>query len=326
MGLFSKFKKQEPQKQEAEPQTTLVGGMGRMPFPAYRGSEPYIFISYAHVDSERVFKEIKGFNENGYNVWYDEGIAPGNEWTDEIADALEKCALFVVFITPSSAGSPNVQNEINFAIDEKKPFIAIHLEETVLPAGIRLQIGTKQAILKYNMTDDEYLYKYTSAFTRLGFNARKTAPAVSVATQPSAPTMPTTASQTAAVQEITTVGDFRIEHGLLHEYLGSRPDIKLPDEVQIIGFQSFGPGSRFIETVDLNKTGALLNEAFSNCPNMREVRIPRSVTMIKEKPFVNCPNLTVYCYRDHMPANFEENFGGMQIVYLDDDVPIKSSF
>ncbi|MDD3899061.1 MAG: TIR domain-containing protein [Syntrophomonas sp.] len=325
MGLFSKFKKQEPQKQEAEPQTTFVGGVGRMPFPAYRGGEPYIFISYAHVDSERVFKEIKGFNENGYNVWYDEGIAPGNEWTDEIADALEKCALFVVFITPSSAGSPNVQNEINFAIDEKKSFIAIHLEETVLPAGIRLQIGTKQAILKYNMTDDEYLYKYTAAFTRLGLNARKTAPAVSVATKPSAPTVPTTVPQTAAVNEITTVGDFRIEHGLLHEYLGSRPDIKLPDEVQIIGFQSFGLGSNFIETVDLNKTGALLNDAFSNCPNLREVRIPRSVTMIKERPFVNCPNLTVYCYRHHMPANFEENFGGKQIVYLD-DVSIKSSF
>ena len=31
----------------------------------------------------------------------------------------EKCALFVVFITPHSAVSPNVQNEINFAIDEK---------------------------------------------------------------------------------------------------------------------------------------------------------------------------------------------------------------
>lgn len=292
-----------------------------MPFPAYRGSEPYIFISYAHVDCERVFKEIKGFNENGYNVWYDEGISPGNEWTDEIADALEKCALFVVFITPSSAGSPNVQNEINFAIGEKKPFIAIHLEETVLRAGIKLQIGTKQAILKYKMTEDEYLYKYTAAFTRLGLSARKTASAVSAAPKLSAPAAPATTStmsRPSAAQEITKVGDFRIEHGLLREYLGSQPDIKLPDEVQIIGSQSFGPGSRVIETVDLNKTGALLNGAFSNCPNLREIRIPRSVTMIKEKPFVNCPNLTVYCYRDHLPAGFEENFGGKRIVYLDD--------
>lgn len=280
--------------------SSLVRGVGRMPFPAYRGSEPYIFISYAHVDAERVFKEIKGFNEHGYNVWYDEGIAPGNEWTDEIADALERCALFVVFITPASADSSNVQNEINFAVGDRKPFIAIHLEETVLRAGLKLQIGTKQAILKYNMTDDEYLYKCTSAFTRLGLNSRK-----------------------AAAPGTTAVGDFRIEHGLLHEYLGSQPDIKMPDDVQIIGSQSFGPGRRFIEMVDLNRTGALLNDAFSNCPNLREVRIPRSVTMIMEKPFVNCPNLTVYCYRDHLPASFEENFGGKQIVYLEEAIPLQ---
>lgn len=290
-----------------------------MPFPAYRGSEPYIFISYAHVDAERVFKEIKDFNEHGYNVWYDEGIAPGNEWTDEIADALEKCALFVVFFTPASAGSPNVQNEVNFAVGDRKPFIAIHLEETELRAGLKLQIGTKQAILKYKMTDDEYLYKYTTAFARLGLSAGKTG-VTPAATNSSAPSAPATTSKP-FVREITTIGEFRVEHGLLHEYTGSRPDIKLPDEVQIIGSGSFGQGNRFIETVDLNRTGALLNGAFSNCLNLRELRIPRSVTMIQDKPFVNCPNLTVYCYRDHLPATFEQNFGGKRIVYLDDLPP-----
>lgn len=281
-----------------------VRGVGRMPFPAYRGSDPYIFISYAHVDADRVFKEIKDFNEHGYNVWYDEGIAPGNEWTDEIAEALEKSALFVVFITPASAGSPNVLNEINFAIGDRKPFIAIHLEETVLRAGLRLQIGSKQAILKYKMTDEAYVHKYASAFERLGLVARREAiPASPGTVNPSAP---------------TALEDFRIEHGLLHEYFGSNPDIRLPDEVEIIGSQSFGPGRRFIETVDLNRTGALLNGAFSNCPNLREIRIPRSVTMIQDRSFINCPSLTVYCYRDHLPAGFERNFGGRRIVYLDD--------
>jgi len=290
-----------------------------MPFPAYRGSEPYIFISYAHVDAERVFKEIKDFNEQGYNVWYDEGIAPGNEWTDEIADALEKCALFVVFFTPASEGSPNVQNEINFAVGERKPFIAIHLEKTELRAGLKLQIGMKQAILKYMMSEEEYSYKYGTAFARLGLVARKKAPSSSAGTiEPSAPVLSPAPSLAAKGPEVTAVGDFRIEHGLLHEYFGSNPDIKLPDEVEIIGSQSFGPGRRFIETVDLNRTGALLNGAFSNCPNLRVIRIPRSVTMIQERPFSNCPNLTLYCYRDHLPPTFEANFGGRQIVYLDD--------
>ena len=157
-----------PVQNAKEVQSRLVPGIGRMPFPAYHGNEPYIFVSYAHRDSERVFAEIKKFNDAGYHVWYDEGIAPGNEWTDEIADALAGCAVFVVMLTPTSATRENVQNEINFALDERKPFLAIHLEETELKRGLKLQIGAKQAILKYKMTEEEYAYKFTSAFTRFG--------------------------------------------------------------------------------------------------------------------------------------------------------------
>ena len=148
----------------------LVPGVGRIPFPAYNGKDPYIFISYAHLDHEEVFARIKEFHDQGYNIWYDEGIAPGNEWTAEIAKALKDCSLFVVMVTPRSVASGNCKNEINFAIARKKPFIAIHLEPTVLPDDLELQIGTKQAILLYNMTHEEYVYKYTNAFERFGIS------------------------------------------------------------------------------------------------------------------------------------------------------------
>lgn len=148
--------------------TRLVPGVGRMPYPAYRGKDPYIFVSYAHMDSDRVFADIRRFNEAGYNVWYDEGIAPGSEWPDDIADRLSECAVFVVMITGNSAPRENVQNEIDYALNEGKPFLAIHLEETELPRGLKLRISRKQAILRYNMTDEEYEFKFTEAFTRFG--------------------------------------------------------------------------------------------------------------------------------------------------------------
>ena len=156
--------------------TKLVPGVGRIPCPAYRGNEPYIFISYAHVDSKLVFEEIKRFNEMGFNVWYDEGIAPGNEWTDEIAEALSGCALFVLMVTPRSVDRVNVQNEVNYALDENKPFLAIHLEETELKGGMKLRINIKHAILKYKMTQEEYAWKVSEAFKRLGLTANSTPP------------------------------------------------------------------------------------------------------------------------------------------------------
>ena len=57
------------------------------PCPAYQGTEPYAFISYAHADAEKVYAEIKRFNDAGYHVWYDEGIEPVEEFPKEIARA-----------------------------------------------------------------------------------------------------------------------------------------------------------------------------------------------------------------------------------------------
>ena len=147
----------------------LIPGIGRIPFPAYRGDEPYIFVSYAHKNAEAVFAEINRWNKQGYNIWYDEGIAPGNEWEEEIAKALENCRLFVVFITPDSIESKNCRDEIYYALDSGLPIIAIHLTQTNLKGGLKLRMSSIQAILKYNLNEEEYIYKYVTAFNEYGF-------------------------------------------------------------------------------------------------------------------------------------------------------------
>ncbi len=47
------------------------------PFPSYDGDEPYVFVCYAHEDSDIVYPEIAWLREQGTNLWYDEGIAAG---------------------------------------------------------------------------------------------------------------------------------------------------------------------------------------------------------------------------------------------------------
>ena len=48
------------------------------PFPAYQGDEPYVFVSYAHDDAPVVYPEISRLRDQGFNIWYDEGIEPGS--------------------------------------------------------------------------------------------------------------------------------------------------------------------------------------------------------------------------------------------------------
>lgn len=43
-------------------------------FKAYEGDEKFIFISYAHKDSETVYPIIEKLNADGYRVWFDDGI------------------------------------------------------------------------------------------------------------------------------------------------------------------------------------------------------------------------------------------------------------
>ena len=138
--------------------------LNRRPFPAYQGNKPYIFTSYAHADSAIVFAELVRFHSQGYPIWYDEGIEAGNKWGDEIANAISNCSLFIVFLTPQSIKSENVQDEIDFAISENRKVLPIHLEKTELTGGMKMKLQRVQAILRYAVSDDEYQRKYLSAF------------------------------------------------------------------------------------------------------------------------------------------------------------------
>ena len=59
------------------------------PYPAYKGGQPYIFVCYAHDDVEMVYPEITWLRDQGFNIWYDDGISPGASWRQELADAID---------------------------------------------------------------------------------------------------------------------------------------------------------------------------------------------------------------------------------------------
>lgn len=127
-----------------------------LPFEAYTGNEPYVFVCYAHRDSTLVFQEISQLHHDGFRIWYDEGIGVSSEWPEEIAKAVLGCSIFLVFISPDATASVNCRNEINLALDEGKPFISVHLKESKLPPGLRLRMGDLQAIYRFKLTKDQY--------------------------------------------------------------------------------------------------------------------------------------------------------------------------
>lgn len=132
--------------------------MQRCAFTPYEGNEPYIFISYAHKDSNRVYPILEELNRRGYRVWYDDGIAPGSEWPENIAQHLSACSLTLAFISPSSIASDNCRREVTFALSKRKPFLGIILEPTEMSLGMEMQLSAQQCIMKYSYATDESFF------------------------------------------------------------------------------------------------------------------------------------------------------------------------
>ena len=129
----------------------------------YSKQEPYIFISYAHKDEKRVLPLIDGLRARGFRVWYDIGIEAGTEWPAIIESHLLECECVIAFLSQNAMDSQNCRNEINLAIYEKKPFLAIHLEEVELISGMRLQLISQQAMFYYRHNTVESFFNELEA-------------------------------------------------------------------------------------------------------------------------------------------------------------------
>ncbi|MDR1735211.1 MAG: toll/interleukin-1 receptor domain-containing protein [Oscillospiraceae bacterium] len=129
-----------------------------IPFQPYEGDEPYIFVSYAHADSEQVFPIVKRLHELGYRIWYDEGIDPGSEWYASIAVHLKNASQMLLFVTPVSVDRTFVRREINFASRKGIPILPIILEDFDIPDEIDFQLCVYQ-YMPYFTPEDRFLHK-----------------------------------------------------------------------------------------------------------------------------------------------------------------------
>ncbi len=116
-----------------------------MPIP-YKGEGKYIFISYAHRDANLVWPVVQQLQNDGYRVWYDEGIDPGTEWDENIAAHVEGCDCFIAFLSRNYLASENCKDELSYSRDLGKKQILVYLQPVRLPQGLALRVGRSQSV------------------------------------------------------------------------------------------------------------------------------------------------------------------------------------
>jgi len=64
-----------------------------------------IYLSYAQSDEKLADQLAKGLVQQGFSVWDDHEILPGDNWGSKVGEALQKSDAMVVLMTPSSLDS-----------------------------------------------------------------------------------------------------------------------------------------------------------------------------------------------------------------------------
>lgn len=99
----------------------------------------HIFISYAHIDSQYVFKLQEELETLGFSTWLDEDIEHGSRWWKRITKAIQECGAFLVVMTPEAEDSIWVEKEIMLAIENRKRIFGLLLRGKIFSLLIDVQ-------------------------------------------------------------------------------------------------------------------------------------------------------------------------------------------
>jgi adenylate cyclase len=95
-----------------------------------------VFLSYARADRARVEPLVGALEGQGFSVWWDPHIAPGQEFDELIAKELQRAACVVVVWTENSVASRWVRGEARDAAD-RGILLPVRFGQVQLPVDVR---------------------------------------------------------------------------------------------------------------------------------------------------------------------------------------------
>lgn len=98
-----------------------------------------IFVSYSREDwPEYVEPLVNRLRQAGFGVWVDQYlIRGGQDWLDEINQALESSDCLVLCVSPAALESKYVKIEYRYFLTEDKPILPLMCRPAKLPAELR---------------------------------------------------------------------------------------------------------------------------------------------------------------------------------------------
>lgn len=134
---------------------------------AYRGSEPFVFVSYAHADDSLAYPLIAGLQERGVRVWFDDGMDIGDLWDEVLAKRVKQCSAMLCLVSTRFTDSNNCLDEIHNAKEQKKELLILHLEDEELPEIFQFRYSRFHALRMSAYSDQGELLDKLAATQKL---------------------------------------------------------------------------------------------------------------------------------------------------------------
>lgn len=285
---------------------------------AYTGTAPYIFVSYAHLDSAIVLPILSYLINHGYNIWYDEGITPGEDWTAFLEDKIKNCACFLCFLSANSLKSSECLKELRHAKCVSCKTLNVFLEPVELPEDLRESLLCRQGIeyWKIDKKTDFYIKllshnlfascKETEEFLisqnrllRYNGNARDII-VPSGATQIGFDAFE--GNQTAVLirihEQIDRIGKFAFNGMTALQVIDVAADNAFFESVDGVLYNKalnyllrYPPARSDDEYIVQDGVKNVAIVAFAGAVSLRSITLPQSVTMVGDRAFESCRNL-----------------------------------
>ena len=261
-------------------------------FEAYSGDEPYLFVSYSHQDSKRVYPILDALYDKKYRIWYDESCENGNDFRDELRHRIENAEAVILFVSAASMASPFCGMEIIVDRENGKRLYPIYLEEAVVPPAFEILLANTHHSMADNM---DKLIK-------------------SMVRDLPAAAMDRLTTREGKLEKCEDNGwSIEVDEGIPVICAGAFKDrralhtIKLPKTLEAIESESFRGCSNLESMVIPAKTARIGSSAFRDCVNMTSLSIQNHKIKIGERVFENCASLEDVA----LPEGLTELYGGV---------------
>lgn len=262
-------------------------------FEAYNGNEPYLFVSYSHRDTAKVYPILDALHDRKYRIWYDESCENGNDFRDELRQRIEGSSAVVLFVSKSSMTSPFCGMEIIVARENGKRLYPIYLDDAAsVPPAFEILLSNTHHSTADNM---EKLIKSmvrdlpAEAMDRLTLADGKLKKCEDN-------------GHTIDVDE----GVRTICNGAFKDRKQLRK-ITLPESLEEIEIEAFR-GCSNLEAMHIpHKTLRVGESAFRDCVNLKNLVVDNDCIKIGERAFENCATLE----NVKLPEGLTELYGGV---------------